>query len=466
LSKTVKILILLGVDFLTIQAAFFLWCRIRNSMGFYAAYDLSHGFHLSLFVYFFWLLILMFFGQYQVWHARSRTDEWIDVVKVVTAGVFLIFLITFDVEQDIDRPFQASRFLVALYWLLMVGCVGSGRLILRSVQRRLLTAGFGRQRTAIVGWGKKAWELADLTEAAPALGYTIIGFVNPEEEPVKGKYKELPILGSIGRLHEIVQRRSIHEVFIAIPRRSEKLLEQVIGQCNGLPVGIKAVPDLYDVLVGQVRTNQIYGFPLIEILPHLISPWERVVKRLLDILFSLSVILISFPLCLLVAAAIVVNSRGPVFYSQERVGKNGRHFHILKFRTMVKDAEKHSGPVWATKNDPRVTGVGRLLRKLRLDEVPQLINILRGDMALVGPRPERPYFVEKLKAMYPLYTRRLSVRPGITGWAQVKGTYDQTLEDVKTKLEYDLFYLENMSLRMDLKIVLNTIHIVLRGKGH
>jgi exopolysaccharide biosynthesis polyprenyl glycosylphosphotransferase len=348
----------------------------------------------------------------------------------------------------------------------MVACVGSGRLILRSVQRRLLTAGFGRQRTAIVGWGKKAWELADLTEAAPALGYTIVGFVNPEEEPVKGKYNELPILGSLNRLHEIVQRKSIHEVFIAIPRRSEKLLQEVIGQCNGLPVGIKAVPDLYDVLVGQVRTNQIYGFPLIEILPHLISPWERVVKRLLDIVFSLAVILISSPLCLLVAVAIVVNSRGPVFYSQERVGKKGRHFHILKFRTMVMDAEKHSGPVWATKNDPRVTGVGRFLRKLRLDEIPQLINILRGDMALVGPRPERPYFVEKLKAIYPLYTRRLSVRPGITGWAQVKGTYDQTLEDVKEKLEYDLFYLENMSLRMDLKIVLNTIHIVLRGKGH
>jgi len=155
-----------------------------------------------------------------------------------------------------------------------------------------------------------------------------------------------------------------------------------------------------------------------------------------------------------------------VIYSQERVGRNGRYFRVYKFRSMVTDAEKHSGPVWAKKNDPRVTAVGRLLRKLRLDEIPQLWNVLKGDMSIVGPRPERPYFVEKLKRVYPLYSRRLLVRPGLTGWAQVKGRYDETIEDVKTKLEFDLYYLENMSLRMDLKIVLSTVAIVLGGKGH
>jgi exopolysaccharide biosynthesis polyprenyl glycosylphosphotransferase len=466
LSKTVKILILLAVDFLTIEMTFFVWCRIRSSMGFFASSGLSSGLYPSLILFLFWLFLLVFFGQYQVWHARSRTDEFIDIIKVVSVGVFLIFLITFDLEKDINRPFQASRFLVILYWLLMIIFTGSGRILLRSIHRRLLAAGFGRQRTVIVGWGKKAWELADQTEAAPALGYAIAGFVNPDDQPLRGKYRNLPVLGSLQHLHEIVQKKSIHEVFIAIPRRSERLLERVIAECNGLPVGIKAVPDLYDVLVGQVRTNQIYGFPLIEILPHLISPWERAAKRVLDTAFSLAVMIIALPLCLVIAAIIVLNSRGPVFYSQERVGRGGRRFHILKFRTMIQDAEKHSGPVWAQKNDPRVTGVGRVLRKLRLDEIPQMINILKGDMALVGPRPERPFFVEKLKAIYPLYTRRLSVRPGLTGWAQVKGTYDQTLEDVKIKLEYDLFYLENMSLRMDLKILLNTVYIVLRGKGH
>jgi exopolysaccharide biosynthesis polyprenyl glycosylphosphotransferase len=466
MSKTIKILILLLVDFLTIQTAFFLWCRIRSSMGFFAACDFGNWLELSLIVYLFWLLLFLFFGQYQAWHARSRTDEFIDAVKIISIGVLLIFLMTFDLDRDLSRPFQVSRLLVALYWVLMTGLVGFGRLLLRSIHRKLLAAGYGRQRTLIVGWGKKAWELYDQTQGAPALGYTILGFVNPEEKTIKMKYRDVPVLGPLRHLHDIVQKKSIHEVFIAIPRRSERLMEQVIAQCNGLPVGIKAVPDLYDVLVGQVRTNQIYGFPLIEILPHLISPWERIVKRLLDVGFSLIVLLVISPVCLLIAAAIRIDTKGPVFYSQERVGRNGRHFHILKFRTMIQDAEKHSGPVWAAKNDPRITRVGRVLRKLRLDEIPQLVNVLKGDMAMIGPRPERSYFVEKLKKIYPLYTRRLSIRPGITGWAQVKGTYDQTLEDVKTKLEYDLYYLENMSLRMDLKIALNTIYIMLRGKGH
>jgi exopolysaccharide biosynthesis polyprenyl glycosylphosphotransferase len=466
MSKTAKTLILLLTDFLSIQIAFFLWCRIRSSMGFFAAYDLESGAPLALIIYFFWLLLFLFFGLYQAWHTRSRTDEFIDLVKVVSIGVFLVFLITFDLERDLDRPISISRMMVLLYWLLMVFWTGFGRTLLRTVLRKLLEHGYGRQRTVIVGWGKKAWDLFNQTEAAPALGYSIVGFVHPGGKAGRGTYREVPLLGPLDRLHEIIRRRNIHEVFVAIPRRSERVLEKVISECNGLSVGMKIAPDLYDVIVGRVRTNQIYGFPLIEILPHLISPWERRVKRLLDMVFSLLALAAALPVCLLVAAAIRIDSAGSVFYSQQRVGRNGKHFRVYKFRSMVCDAEKHSGPVWAKKNDPRVTAVGRVLRKLRLDEVPQLWNVLKGDMSIVGPRPERPYFVEKLKRIYPLYTRRLLVRPGLTGWAQVKGTYDETIEDVKIKLEYDLYYLENISLRMDLKIILSTVAIVLGGKGH
>ncbi len=466
MSKTAKTLILLLTDFLSIQIAFILWCRIRSSMGFFAAYDIQTGAPTGLIIYSFWFLLFLFFGLYQAWHTRSRTDEFIDILKVVSAGVFLIFLVTFDLERDLERPFSISRVTVLLYWLLMVVLTGSGRALLRTVLRKMLEHGYGRQRTVIVGWGKKAWELFNQTEAAPALGYSIVGFVHPGEKTAKGAYRGVPLLGSLDRLHEIVRRRNIHEVLVAIPRRSERVLEQVISECNGLPVGMKIVPDLYDVIVGRVRTNQIYGFPLIEILPHLISPWERRVKRLLDFGFSLLALAAALPVCLLVAVAIKINSKGPVIYSQERVGRNGRHFRVYKFRSMVPDAERHSGPVWAKKNDPRVTAVGRVLRKLRLDEIPQLWNVLKGDMSIVGPRPERPYFVEKLKKIYPLYSRRLLVRPGLTGWAQVKGRYDETIEDVRIKLEYDLYYLENMSLRMDLKIVLSTVAIVLGGKGH
>jgi exopolysaccharide biosynthesis polyprenyl glycosylphosphotransferase len=196
------------------------------------------------------------------------------------------------------------------------------------------------------------------------------------------------------------------------------------------------------------------------------KPWEESLKRVLDVTVSSLILVAGLPLWLMVAALIKVDSLGPVLYGQERVGKNGKLFRIFKFRSMEADAEKKSGPVWAAKLDPRVTRVGRTIRRLHLDEVPQFINVLGGDMSLVGPRPERSFFVEKLAAELPLYKRRLKVRPGITGWAQVKHKYDESIEDVKAKLKYDLFYIENMSWRMDLKILFNTFYVMIMGKGH
>ncbi|HMD14286.1 MAG TPA: exopolysaccharide biosynthesis polyprenyl glycosylphosphotransferase, partial [Bacteroidota bacterium] len=186
----------------------------------------------------------------------------------------------------------------------------------------------------------------------------------------------------------------------------------------------------------------------------------------IDILVSFITLSIGLPIWILITIAIKLDSRGPVFYLQERVGKDEKLFRIVKFRSMYQDAESESGPVWANRKDPRTTRVGKVLRKLRFDEIPQLINVLDGDMSLVGPRPERPFFVEQLSKEIPLYKRRLKVRPGITGWAQVKHKYDESIDDVRRKVQYDLSYIENMSLRMDLKILLNTISVVLLGKGH
>jgi exopolysaccharide biosynthesis polyprenyl glycosylphosphotransferase len=200
-------------------------------------------------------------------------------------------------------------------------------------------------------------------------------------------------------------------------------------------------------------------------MPEIMQPWERVVKRLIDIVVSLIVLVTGLPLWILIAILIKIDSRGPVIYKQERVGKDGKIFTLYKFRSMYENAEALTGPTWAMKNDPRVTRVGKILRKLHLDEIPQFVNVLKGDMSLIGPRPERPVFVEKLSKEIPLYRRRLKVKPGITGWAQVKYKYDESIEDVKKKLQYDLFYIENMSLRMDLKIIAYTILHILSGKG-
>jgi exopolysaccharide biosynthesis polyprenyl glycosylphosphotransferase len=194
--------------------------------------------------------------------------------------------------------------------------------------------------------------------------------------------------------------------------------------------------------------------------------WEKKLKRLMDIFVSLLLLILNSPIMLISSIAIKIDSKGPILFKQERMGQNGKLFKVLKFRSMINDAEKYSGPVWSQKDDPRVTKMGKLIRKFRIDELPQMYNVLKGEMSLVGPRPERAFFVEKLSQEIPYYKRRLKVRPGITGWAQVKHKYDETIEDVKIKLRYDLFYIENMSIRMDLKILLRTVFVVLIGKGH
>ena len=239
---------------------------------------------------------------------------------------------------------------------------------------------------------------------------------------------------------------------------------EIISKCP-TNISMKIIPDMYDIISGQARTNQLYGFPLIEIMPLVLQPWEIILKRILDITVSILILIISLPLWLLIAVAIKINSRGPIVFNQERVGKDENMFFMHKFRTMNQDAEKHSGPIWSQKDDPRITSVGNFLRRTRLDEIPQFINVLSGEMSLVGPRPERPFFIEKLEKEIPLYKRRLQVRPGITGWAQIKQGYDTSIDDVRSKVKFDLYYIENMSLQMDLKILLFTFYTMIRGRG-
>jgi len=239
----------------------------------------------------------------------------------------------------------------------------------------------------------------------------------------------------------------------------------VIDQVDVPDVSVKILPDFYQMIIGLNRTNQIFGLPLIDVVPDPMPSWERGTKRLFDISLSLLILIVLSPLMLLVALLVKLTSKGPAIFAQERVGRYGKPYVMYKFRTMISDAEKHTGPVWATENDPRITPLGRFMRKTRLDELPQLFNVLKGEMSFVGPRPERAHFVDQFKKEIPLYSRRLRVRPGITGWAQVKWKYDANLEDVKEKTKYDLFYVENMSLRMDLKILLNTLITVFTGKG-
>ncbi|MCK5064885.1 MAG: sugar transferase, partial [Candidatus Fermentibacteraceae bacterium] len=233
----------------------------------------------------------------------------------------------------------------------------------------------------------------------------------------------------------------------------------------GAGIRVKVVPDLFDIVTGHVHSTQIMGQPFMEIFPERLSFWQRLVKLFMDYFISVIVLLAGLPFWILIGIAIKIDSRGPVFYRQTRVGKGGRMFKVFKFRSMIQDAEKHSGPVWADKEDARITSIGRLLRRSRIDEFPQLLNVVRGEMSIVGPRPERPAFVEELRIMYPFYQKRLTIKPGLTGWAQVKLEYDTDLKSVASKLKYDFFYIENQSIFLDLEILARTLKVVLTGAG-
>ncbi len=466
MPNNLKRFLFLLVDFIMINAAFILWSLLRARMGFFARTDMVSLFQLSCIIYLFWLFLFIFFGHYLTWLTRSRTDEFISLTKTITIGLVLIFLFTVDINEDFYNPFRLSRMLIIAYWGLMVVLVGMGRLALITLHRKMLEAGIGLRDTIIVGTGDKARELAVNIQASPALGYRLCGYVAEPKTRQEEKFRATPLLGACSNLRELINKYNIQEVLIGLDRRSEKNLEAILAQCEGTGVGLKIIPSLSDLLLGQARTNQLYGSPLIEITPQLMAPWEWQVKRFSDIVFSLFILVAFLPFWLLMALCIKLDSRGPLFYKQKRVGMNGKEYTMIKFRSMVEGAEKMTGPVWASWDDPRVTKFGRFMRRARLDEIPQLLNVIKGDMSWVGPRPERPFFVKQFTRQIPLYARRLRIRPGITGWAQIKGQYDQKIEHVKEKLAYDLFYLENMSLRMDVKIILSTIYTMLRFRGH
>ncbi|MBI1804269.1 MAG: sugar transferase [Ignavibacteriae bacterium] len=457
--------LLIFLDLLTLNLAWtgFYWLRVRS--GWLSFATMPDFWMPMLVICVYWLIVFFLFGLYRSWYAQSRFDEFVTISKATIFGVLVLFFAIFIDDEGTGSPVQ-SRFFIVGYWGLVTGFVGTGRFLQHTFQRRLLEAGIGLHNTLIVGWSSKAMQLFDTVQLYPALGYNIVGFVSVAKGSSEKSYKGVPIFPSVEELTTLIDRHDVKDVLIALDSTEHDRLLSIIGSCNSHEVSLKIIPDLYDIISGQARTNQIYGFPLIEIMPEIMQPWERAVKRAIDISVAMIVLLVGLPVWLVVALAIRLNSQGPIFYMQERVGKDEEIFHIVKFRSMYHNAEQGSGPVWANKEDPRVTRIGKILRKLRIDEVPQLINVLDGDMSLVGPRPERPYFVEQLAEEIPLYKRRLKVRPGITGWAQVKHKYDESIEDVRRKVEYDLYYIENMSLRMDFKILLNTVAVVLLGKGH
>lgn len=405
-----------------------------------------------------WLLIFVLAGLYEIPWDVSRIDYTFLILRTVATGSLFLFFVTMDFESVTLE----GRLTTLLYGANVAFFVVLFRMLIVAYERRHEILGFRRRNTLVIGTTKVAQALVEEIRTRPGLKYNVVGFI--DRQVLQEQFMDLPVLGTHDKIPEVVKQRSVEEILIATSFVSREEILDILARCNGMVPSIKVVPESTDVLSG-FKTEEVIGHPLIRLYPTNLKAWQRATKRMIDLIVSMSVLIPLLPFWVLIAVLIKLDSRGPVFFVQERVGRKGWIFKLYKFRSMVIDAERDTGPVWATPDDKRITRVGRILRKLRLDEVPQFLNVLKGEMSLVGPRPERPYFVEQLKKEVKFYSRRLLVRPGITGWAQVRHRYDRSLEDVKEKIKYDLFYLENMSITLDLKILFRTILVALTGRG-
>ena len=487
-----EILLLVLGDFIALSATWLLFYWLRVDSGWFvfrhaAPTDLSYEQlpQSTLLLYVYWMVFFIFFGLYRPWYVRAPFDEIITILKTLGVGTILLsVIIWWDPTETLTTNSNDPRLLGVTYWCIAAAlCVGV-RSLIRYGQRQLLESGVGTRPSIIIGDVEKARDLAARVAHYPRLGYDVIGFVSPSngadadavpdsftiEQQSSGRTKHtitrtIPLLGTTEDLEALIDRRGVKEVLIALGSGEHEKLIDVIARASKSNAGLKIVPDLYDIVSGQARAREIYGFPLIDINPVLLRPWEEAAKRSMDVAVSLMGVIFGSPVWIATALAVRLTSKGGLIYSQERIGREGKPFRIYKFRSMYIDSEK-GGPQWASKNDPRVTPIGRFLRKSHLDEVPQLWNVLKGDMSLVGPRPERDFFVKQLIREIPYYNRRHRVRPGVTGLYQAMiDKYDENIDDVKQRVKYDLMYIESMSFRLDVKILFRTAYMMLRRKG-
>lgn len=407
-------------------------------------------------------------GLYRLRRGRSRVDDFFAVfvgsILAVVFGVVATLYVQSYVAGDAARnvgAYQVSQLVWALFLTFNVGLTFSSRELMREVLERRWRAGIGLKRILIAGSGDLGRLVADKILEHRELGYQIVGFVDDRAAGDHLGYRGLPLLGTIDEAAEITVRESVDHLYVALPPEQHVRMLELLESTSREIVDVKVVPDLLQVIALRARLEDLDGVPVININDVPLQGFNAVLKRTIDIAISAgALVVLALPLAL-VAALVKLTSKGPVFYRQERMGLDGKSFTIVKFRSMFDDAERQTGPVWAVSGDPRVTPLGRLMRHSNVDELPQLWNVLTGEMSIVGPRPERPHFVEQFKHKIPQYMLRHKVKAGLTGWAQVNGWRGNT--PLEKRIEYDLYYIENWSVRLDFKIIWLT---VVRGFFH
>lgn len=426
------------------------------------SYDQAFFTNLTIIVCF-WLILYTITGTYRSIYRRSRLKEFLQTFTISLFGCVALFfmIILDDFIANYKSYYQSFGILFSAHFLL----TAAGRIILstntaRRIHRRKI--GFN---TLMIGSNENALAMFnELESLKKSVGFIFKGFVHingGKNHSLEGKLEHL---GHFRDIESIIEEHNIEDVIIALESNEHDKIKSILNELEGLPVNVKIIPKMYDILSGQVKMTSILGAPLIDINQEIMPAWQYYSKRVMDIVLAIFSLIVLFPLYCLIAIGVKLSSKGSIFYSHERIGIHGKPFKIYKFRSMYEDAERN-GPALSSENDSRITPFGKFLRRSRMDELPQFWNVVIGDMSLVGPRPERQFFIDQIVKVAPHYKHLQKVRPGITSWGQVKYGYAENVDEMVERLKFDVLYIENMSMLVDLKILIHTVLIVLQGRG-